>query len=402
MKKTLLVITGSSWQIPIITKAKEMGIRVLVTDRSPNAPAFGLADGTLIADSFAKETILEWAKSNKISGVISEQTDVGVTTAAYISENLGLPGISYEASQAATNKHIMREVCRDAGVPIPRFEKAVTLDEATNAAASIGYPIVIKPTDAQASRGVAKVWKAEDLPYWFNNAKKHSTSGVLLVEEMLEGCESSVEAFNSNGKITTLGICDKTKCPPPHSFDVQLIYPGRFSQAVLEELENVNMKVIKAIGITHGFSHAEYIVTNRGVKLLEIAARGCGSGVATTLLPAMTGIDLISCRIRQALGDNPRLELPKLVKYGILEFLLLPEGKLTQLSGISAAKQVPGVIALGFKYGIGDIIQPPKSGDQRPGYFHAVADSHAELLKISAQVKAAISADITPPEQIIA
>ena len=54
---------------------------------------------------------------------MAEQTDAATATAAFVAERMGLPGIGYEVALAATNKWRMREKCREAGIPLPRYRK---------------------------------------------------------------------------------------------------------------------------------------------------------------------------------------------------------------------------------------------------------------------------------------
>lgn len=46
------------------------------------------------------------------------------------------------------------EVCREAGVPMPPTEQLRSVEQAATAAATMGYPVVLKPRDAYASKGV--------------------------------------------------------------------------------------------------------------------------------------------------------------------------------------------------------------------------------------------------------
>lgn len=374
-----------------------MGLETVVTDKDPSAPGLKLADHAEVVDTLDLEGMLRVGRKHAVDGVIGEQTDVAVPTAAYVAEKMGLPGIGYETALAATNKWLMRERCRAAGVPGPRYRKAATLDEARAVAEEIGLPVVIKPVDAQASRGVAKIWDAQDITQWFEKTRAHSREGLVLIEEMMTGTESSAEAFVVGDHVEVLGICDKTKCSPPYSFDTRLIYPAAFPSAVLEEIKSLNERVVRAVGVRMGITHAEYIVTDAGVRLIEVAARGCGAGVATRLIPAMTGVDLIGARIRQSLGVDDALGPRTFQKSGILEFLLLPHGRVKKIAGLSEARQIAGVVDIGLNVREGDEVGIVESGDQRPGHLLAVAESRARLLEIVEEVRQTVQIEMESP-----
>jgi biotin carboxylase len=211
---------------------------------------------------------------------------------------------------------------------------------------------------------------------------------------MMTGTESSVESFVTGDRVIVLGICDKEKCPPPYSYDLRLTYPAFFSQDVIHEIKTLNEKVIKAIGITMGITHAEYIVTPQGVRLLEIAARGCGARVATDLIPAMTNVDPIAARIRQAVGESAGLAEPTSQKAGVLEFLMLPPGRVKKIEGLDEARQLPGVLDVGYNVKAGDRIGVIENGAGRPGYLLAVGESRTEVQQTIEQVKRTLKVEM--------
>jgi biotin carboxylase len=386
-QKSLLILTAGYWQRPVIRCAKSLGLRTIVTDLQPDAPAAADADEFVCMDSANVDEVERLATERGVSGIIAEQTDIAVLTAASAAERCHLPSVGKEVAMRATNKKLMRDACARAGVPIPKYRCVHDAKEAVDAAKEIGLPVVVKPTDAQSSKGVAKVWNINDIPLWFSHAVRESRERKVLVEEMLTGIESSVEAYVTKDIITVLGICEKIKSPPPYSFDTRLVYPATFSAETMAELRDVNARVVRAIGIPFGITHAEYIVTPKGVFLLEIAARGCGAGVASTLLPAMTGFDPIKGRIIDALGEVHDAPVLNEERYGILEFLMLPRGEISLISGVEEAAKVPGVLAVDYFVKAGDKIADIQNGAQRPGYCLAVGDSYSDLDKTVAAVK---------------
>lgn len=385
--KKLLVLTAGMWQAPVIARAKELGLTAIATDHDPDAAGLALADVPEIVSCLDIDAVLAVARKHRVDGVIAEQTDVAVVTAAHVAQALGLPGIDVETALRATNKWLMRETCRRAGIPIPRYRKVDSADEARQAAEEIGLPVVIKPVDGQSSKGVAKVWNLADVPGWYDYARAASRCGDVLVEEMLTGTESSAEGFHFGDRLMVFGVCEKCKCPPPHSFDVRLVYPATFVEETMAEIRDVNCRVIEALGIRMGVTHAEYIVTARGVYLLEAAARGCGAGVASKLVPAMTGFDPIAARIRLALGERVEPPIRLSNKFGLLEFLMLPPGRIASISGLEEARRLPGVVALEYFVRPGDVVGAIENGAQRPGMLLAVANSRQGLIDLLNQVQ---------------
>jgi biotin carboxylase len=277
---------------------------------------------------------------------------------------------------------------------MPAYRQAKSAEEAVVAARELGLPVVIKPVDSQSSRGVTKVTDIAAVPAAAARALVASRSHRLLVEEMMVGPESSIESFVAGDAVHVLGICDKVKCAPPYSFDLQLIYPAAFPPDVLAAIRELNSNVIRAIGIRMGFVHAEVMITTQGVRLIEIAARGCGARVATNLLPELTGVDLLGLRLRQALGEP--IAVPRMSddRHGILRFFDIPAGMVARVEGLREAAAQPEVIHFEFGPRPGVRFERPVSGDGRPGFFMAVAGSRAEVVAIADKVTSLVEVEV--------
>src|SRR5438105_11620272 len=107
-QRLLHVLGGGQWQVPTICRARAMGYRVLVTDVYAERPGYALADLHAVMDITDLEGTLAVARRHGIDGIICDTTDVGVPTAAYVAEKLGLPGIGYETALRFTDKYRMR------------------------------------------------------------------------------------------------------------------------------------------------------------------------------------------------------------------------------------------------------------------------------------------------------
>jgi biotin carboxylase len=394
--RQLLVLTAGSYQIPVLQRARALGLRVVATDRDANAPGLALADVAEQVDVTDRDAVLALAQRHRVDGVIAEQSDVAVRTAAFVAQGLGLPGIGVETARRATDKHAMRDACRAADVPMPAYRAVGSPEVAFAAAREIGFPVVVKPVDSQASRGVTKVTGAEQLAAAFARAVAASSSGGVLVEELLVGTEGSVESFVAAGAVTMLGFCDKVKCPPPFSYDLRLVYPGDYPPAVVRQIVELNERVVRAVGITMGLVHVEFIVTARGAQLIEVAARGCGARVATDLLPALTGVDVIGLRLRQALGEDVAAPQPRTDRAGVLQFLALAPGRIDRIADARVAGALDDVLLVHLLRGRGDVIETVESGDGRPGFVMTTGDSRAAAIAAAERAIRALDIHVTP------
>jgi len=377
--KVLLLLTGGIWQKEIIQEAKRKNCIVYLVDKDKDCFCRNLCDKFFEHDVQDYQGLISKLKNEKIDGILSEQTDVAVVSGAHLCKYFNLQGLSIYQAEILTNKFQMREFCKSNKIPIPKYHSIETLEEAYINAKKISFPVIIKPSDNQSSRGVTKVWQEENIESAFNLAMKYSISKKVLIEELLVGYESSVEMYVTDKKIHLLGISQKNKSFPPYSYDTKLIYPPDFQEEIQNSLSLVSEKIIKSLNLKSTLVHAEFIITPNGVYLLEIAGRGCGAGVITLLIPKITNFNPVQKRIMDALKEKqPEPQIKTYIKTGILDFLEYPEGQVESISGIENAKKIPGVIDIKINFKVGDHLRYPTNGGERHGSLHVIGNHKQE------------------------
>ena len=109
------------------------------------------------------------------------------------------------------------------------------------------------------------------------------------------------------------------------------------------------------------------------------------------VIPHVSGVDANQAMIRTAMGESVRIQPLALPKAANIEFMRMPEGKLSQIMGVEAAAAIPGVAAVHFNVQVGDQIGLLGSKDHRPGYVLALAVTGAQAIDISLRAKSEIT-----------
>lgn len=307
--KKLAIIGASYLQLPVVQRAKEMGIRTI---------CFAWADGAVckdVADTFypisivEKEQILEICRQEQIDGICTIASDTAAPTVAYVAEQMGLVGNSYEASLKANNKCLMRNAFAAANVPSPLFKCLMQgVSELVNEGISeMPLPLIIKPSDRSGSLGVVKVEKEEDLLPAIKAAQDYSFKHEAIVEQFIEGREISVEFISYQGVHYPLQITDKVTTEAPHFVEIAHHQPANLSKAQYDEIYDLTKRALTALGVTNGASHSEYRITKDGkIYVMEIGARMGGDFIGSDLVQLSTGYDFLRGVIEVALGTfNP-------------------------------------------------------------------------------------------------
>ena len=119
-QKRLLVLAAGILQVPVIKKAKEMGIYVIAADGDSDAVGLKYADKAIVVNITSEEDVLKVAQEEHIDGVIHPCSEVSMNVMGRLNDELGLSGITREQAIRATNKHLMREAFEKGNAPSPK------------------------------------------------------------------------------------------------------------------------------------------------------------------------------------------------------------------------------------------------------------------------------------------
>lgn len=384
--KKLMILGASILQLPAIQQAKKMGLHVIAVDMNPDAIGFkepGIQCEVL--STIDIPAVLKCAKDNAIDGIMTLASDMPMQTVAVVAENLGLVGVTKETALKATNKAFMRDALKGCNVPIPLYHRLSDYQEfleAVNDIMSRGYKCIVKPADNSGSRGVdlLKNNDAESLKNAFEYSKSFSRTGELVVEEYMEGPEVSVETLSIGGNCHVIQITDKITTGAPYFVEMGHSQPSMLSEKIKEEIAEVAKAANKALGIMDGPSHTEIKVTKDGPKIVELGARLGGDNITTHLVPLSTGVNMVECCIRIALGEVPDITA-KCNKAAAIRYFKTNCGTVKNIIGIHDAELVLGVKQVSIVHGIGEELKEIKSSTDRTGFVISQADSVDEAIR---------------------
>ena len=391
---TLLVLAAGPLQLPAVTTAKRMGLRVVAADGSPKAPGLALADASYVINILDADACLEVAAKERVDGVIHICSEVSMFPMGRINEELGLHGIDSETAVRATNKQKMRRAFEAAGAPSPRSIGVGTLAEALAAAEEIGRPLIVKPSRNSGSRGVSMLTEEHDtnaVKAAFEYAMRESRDPSALVEEFVEGPEFSVEILTWEGVPRVLSVTDKETTEAPHFVETGHSEPTRQPEHVCNAIVEAALQGVMAIGIDWAAAHAEVKLAPRGPVLMEVGGRLGGDFITTELVPRSTGIDMVEGAINLALGHRPNLTPRHAPRGAAIRYLAPPAGEVLAIEGVDRAKAMPGVGVVAVDVGVGEEVPPITSSLTRVGHVIAEGATAEEAIANAEAARDAIS-----------
>lgn len=377
MSKKIMILGASILQLPAIEKTREMGLETIVVDMNPDAIGFEVPGITKeVISTIDIPKIVDTAKKHKIDGIMTLATDMPMRSVAAVATEMNLVGIDEQTALKATNKAEMRKALQKDGVPIPEFYKVSNKEEYKKVVKNFKVPFIVKPADSSGSRGIFEVQDIADaklIDEAYDYCHPYSRSGDVVVEEFMSGQEVSVETLSVRGECHVIQITDKLTTGAPHYVEMGHSQPTMLGDEISKQICEVAKAANKAIGIQDGPSHTEIIVTDEGPKIVELGARLGGDNITTHLVPLSTGVNMVECCIKIALGEEPDLTC-KYHKASAIRYFKQHEGEIKEISGIEDAKKVEGVKQISIVHSVGEKITDVIDSGSRMGFVISQAD----------------------------
>lgn len=304
--KKILVIGAGFLQSFLIQRAKELKYTVLAVDKNPSAIGFLYADKYAIIDIVDQKACLNFAKQEKIDGVITAASDYGVLTTAYIAKELNLPGLTYSVAEIIKNKYLTRQCLFENKIDdMKEFYLIENIVDLINIKNKIQYPIIIKPCDGSGSRGVIKVNAADELESAYQQAIIFSNTKKLEIETFIQGVEYGVESFVYNNNIQILSVIKKQMTAPPAYAELGHILPAGLTDDMENKIKTCVINAITALKINFGAVNMDILITpDNKIYIIDIGARMGGNIIGSYIIPNGTGIDYIGNLIRASVNDE--------------------------------------------------------------------------------------------------
>jgi hypothetical protein len=207
------------------------------------------------------------------------------TVCARLRTELGIRGMSVEATQNFRDKALMKDLLRGAGIPCARHRRACSEHDAWAFAGEVGFPMVVKPVEGAASQETFKVDDADGLRRALDVLHPSAHAQVIL-EEFLTGQEHSCDSFWLNGKRLFHTINNYF----PSCLDVMrnpwmqwvVVLPREVHDPGFDDIRAASLEAHRVLGMGTGMSHTEWFRRPDGsLAISEIGARPPGAQFTT-------------------------------------------------------------------------------------------------------------------------
>jgi hypothetical protein len=238
------------------------------------------------------------ARNRKIDRIVALE-EFDVVTAALMREHLCLPGLSSSGAKVFRDKLSMAVHSHRAGINVPDFVPLVNSEEVEEFMQRVPGPWVIKPRSDVSAIGISKVSEPDEVRRAISEKNERENlrerASYYVLARFIPGEVFHVDSVVNDGKVLFAGTNQYGRPPMQVAHQGGAYISRTLERGSADErtLLAINKKLVRALGLERGATHAEFIKSDVDGKFyfLEIAAR-VGGAYISDVLEAASGVNL--------------------------------------------------------------------------------------------------------------
>ena len=284
---------------------RERGYETIMVNSNPETVStdYDTSD-KLYFEPLTLEHVLEIVEREQPVGVIVQlggQTPLKLTRPLEAA-GVTILGTSPDAIDIAEDRRRFEAIARRLGVAQPPNGTATSVAEAVEAAARIGYPVLVRPSYVLGGRAMEIVYDEPALREYFARAARVSEDRPVLIDSFLEDAyEADVDAISDGTRVVIGGVMQHIEDAGIHSGDSACVLPpSRITPQDGAIMRAHTVAFARALGVV-GLINVQFAIKDGTVYVLEVNPR------ASRTVPFVSktiGVPLASYAARVMLGES--------------------------------------------------------------------------------------------------
>ncbi len=288
-----------------VTTIKNSGYEAIIINNNPETVStdYTTAD-KLYFEPLTPEDVMNIIEFEKPEGVIAS---LGGQTAINLAEPLMKRGVKIvgtdcDAIERAENRDSFEKILKELNIPQPKGKAVTKIQDGIDAAAEIGYPVLVRPSFVLGGRAMQIVGNEEQLRHYLKTAVEIDEDKPVLVDKYLEGKEVEVDAICDGTDVFVPGIMELVERTGVHSGDSISVYP---TFSISDKVKGIILQYAKKLGLgigIIGLYNIQFIVDKEeNVYIIEVNPR---SSRTVPFLSKSTGYNLADIATEVIMGKS--------------------------------------------------------------------------------------------------
>ena len=260
-----------------VLAAREDGYETIMVNCNPETVStdYDTSD-RLYFEPVTLEDVLEIVALEKPKGVIVQfggQTPLKLARALE-AEGVPIIGTTPDAIDRAEDRERFQQMIQKLGLRQPDNTTVRSTEEAVEAAAKIGYPLVVRPSYVLGGRAMEIVYREEDLLRYMREAVQASDAAPVLLDRFLSAAiEVDIDAVSDGEEVVIGAIMQHIEQAGVHSGDSACsLPPYSLPESVQDEMREQIKRMALELGV-RGLMNVQLAWQDNEIYVIEVNPR---------------------------------------------------------------------------------------------------------------------------------
>ena len=292
--------------VQCIWALKKLGYEVAIINNNPETVStdFDTADRLYFEPLTPVDVMNVLAVEKPIGVVVAFGGGTAIKLANYLhSQGVKILGTSADAIDLAEDRERFDELCERLEVNRPKGLTVLTEVEALEAAAKLGYPVLMRPSYVLGGQNMIIARNSADIKEYMKIILAQKIENPILIDKYMEGIELEIDCICDGEDVLIPGIMQHVERTGIHSGDSIAVYPAwSFTPEMEEEVVKKSTAMALALG-TKGLTNIQWLFYNGQLNIIEANPR---SSRTVPYLSKVTGVPMVELATRAMLGEKVR------------------------------------------------------------------------------------------------
>ncbi len=283
---------------------KKLGYEVIIINNNPETVStdFDTAD-RLYFEPLTEEDVMNIINIEKPYGVVvafGGQTAIKLTKFLY-NKGINILGTSAESIDLAEDRGRFDELLETYGIKRPSGLTAMTTQEALDAANTLKYPVLLRPSYVIGGQNMVIAHREEDVVRYMEIITSGEMENPVLIDKYMLGKEIEVDVICDGKDVFIPGVMEHIERAGVHSGDSIAIYPTfSLSDIIMKKVIDSSIKLALSLK-TKGLVNIQYLVYENELYVIEVNPRASRT---IPYISKVTGVPMVDIAARVMVGQT--------------------------------------------------------------------------------------------------
>ncbi len=283
---------------------QKMGYDVVIVNNNPETVSTDYDTANrLYFEPLTPEDVMNIIRvENPVGVVVAFGGQTAIKLTQFLDEN-GIPilGTSAESIDMAEDRARFDALLEKFGIRRPRGMGVNTVEEALQAAESLGYPVLLRPSYVIGGQNMTIARTPDVTRRYMENILSGGIDNPVLVDQYMPGTELEVDAISDGESVLIPGIMEHIERAGVHSGDSISVYPPyNLNDRHLQKVVDCSEKLALALK-TKGLINIQYLIFRDELYVIEVNPRASRT---VPYISKVTGVPMVDLASRVMLGER--------------------------------------------------------------------------------------------------